>query len=181
MTTSNQTMSLQNCGSICITAQRRTIKHTLLFILTFLICAGAVGFSYVHFQPAILTHPDFDPAAISGQPEVGEEYGYSTLTVKDGYSVRICGAPAVNGQTVSFFLSNPKDNDIWLRAEILDKDNNILGATGVLKQGEYLPDIHLDKSLKAGETPIVVRIVSYEPNTWRSCGNVNLQMVLSMQ
>ena len=178
MTIANQTKTLQNRGKTCITARNRIIKRTILFVSTFVICAAAVVFSYVKFQPAIITHPDFDAAAIIGQPEVGEEYGYSTLTVRDGYRVQLCGAPAVNGQKVSFFLTNPKGNDIWLRAVVLGEDNEILASSGVLRQGEYLPELNMEQPLEKRSTPVTVKIISYVPNTWQSAGNINLQLNL---
>ena len=36
----------------------------------------------------------------------------------------------------------------------------------------------LSRPLTQRETPVTVRIVAYEPDTWRSRGNVNLNLTL---
>ena len=130
------------------------------------------------FQPAVFTHPDFDPAALTGTPEVDGRYGYSSLTVAEGYVVALCGVPANDSRTVELFFTNPPDNQVWLRAELLDQEGVLLASTGVLRQGEYLPSLVLDRPLTARETPVTLRVVAYEPDTWRSRGNVKLNMTL---
>ena len=92
--------------------------------------AGAAIWAYNYFQPVTLTHPDFDAAAVSGEPDVdSERYGYSTLQVDEGYAVALCGVPANDGQNIEFCLTNPSDNGVWLRAEVLDEEGNILSMS----------------------------------------------------
>ena len=157
---------------------KRRLKHTALYAaLAVLIVASAVA-AYFLFKPAQLGHPDFDPAAVSGEPAVDERYGYSTLQVDEEYRVMLCGVPANDGETVRFCLTNPADNGVWFRAEVLDSQGELLASTGVLRQGEHLPTIALPQPLSDRETPITVRIVAYEPDIWQSRGNVNLNLTI---
>lgn len=169
---------LQKLPSTCRTSRVRRVKLALLYLLIIALGVGAAVGAYHFFQPAVLTHPDFDPAAQQGQPQVDDRYGYSTLTVNEGYSIMLCGVPANDGETVELNLTNPSDNQVWFRGELLDGEGNLLASTGVLRQGEYLPSVTLSQPLTQRETPVTLRIVAYEPDTWQSQGNVNLNLTL---
>ena len=168
----------QKASPFCATHRRRTAKLAVLYLLIVAFGVATAVWAYHYFRPAVLTHPDFDVAAVSGAPQVDERYGYSTLQVDETYSVMLCGVPANDGQTVDFYLTNPEDNGVWLRAEVLSEDGRRIGSTGVLRQGEYLPSIALTELLTERETPVTLRIVAYEPNTWQSRGNINLNLTL---
>ncbi len=172
------TLRPQSVSEVCVTCRRRTVKLAILYLLIAAFGVAAAVWAYHYFQPAVLTHPDFDAAAVTGAPEVEERYGYSTLQVDENYSVMLCGVPANDGQNVAFYLTNPADNGVWFRAEVLSGDGEILASTGVLRQGEYLPSIALSQPLTERETAVTVRIVAYEPDTWQSRGNVNLNLTL---
>ena len=168
----------QSVSEFCTTFRRRMIRLTILYLLIAALGAAAAVWAYHYFQPAVLTHPDFDTAAVSGAPEVEERYGYSTIRVDEEYRVMLCGVPANDGQNVEFYLTNPADNGVWFRAEVLHGDGGVIGSTGVLRQGEYLPAITLTEPLTERETAVTLRIVAYDPDTWQSRGNVNLNLTL---
>ena len=177
-TTNPAALRRQSVRTSCVTRRRRSAKLAVLYLVIIACGVAAAVWSYHHFKPVVLTHPDFDPAAVAGAPEVDERYGYSTLTVEEGYRVQLCGVPANDGQTVWFNLTNPADNEVWFRAEVRDEEGKILASTGVLRQGEYLPSLTLDSPLTQRETPVTIRIVAYEPDGWQSRGNVNLNLTL---
>lgn len=171
-------LRLQNVRRSSRTRRKRTWSLIALYLLIAALGVAAAVWAYHHFQPAVLTHPDFEAAAVSGTPEVGPEYGYSELTVDENYRVKLCGVPANDGQTVDLYLTNPSDNGVWFRAEVLSSGGDVLASTGVLRPGEYLPSVTLSDPLTEQETAVTVRIVAYEPDTWRSRGNVNLNLIL---
>ena len=171
-------LQLQRVSRTCRTWRNRMFKIALLYLLIAAAAILAAVWAYRYFQPAVLTHPDFEAAALSGAPQVEERYGYALLQVGEGYGVQLCGLPANDGQTVQFFLTNPDSNEVWFRAEVLDEEGRLLASTGVLRPNEYLPSITLDEPLTEAETPVTVRIVAYEPHTWQSRGNVNLKVTL---
>ena len=171
-------LQLQKVSPVCRTRRKRMVKIGMLYLL--IVAAGVLAavWAYGHFQPAALTHPDFEKAALTGTPQVEERYGYSTLQVDETYLVRLCGVPANDGQSVDFYFTNPPESGVWFRAEVLDQDGQVLASTGVLRPGEYLPTVTLREKLTQRETPVTVRIVAYEPDTWQSRGNVNLKLTL---
>ena len=133
----------QNVKEGCGTRGRRNIRLTALHLLIVALGVAAAVWAYHAFQPVMFTHPDFDPAAVSGTPQVEEKYGYSTLTVDEEYAVRLCGAPANDGQTVDLFLTNPADNGVWFRAEVLDGDGEVLGVHRCAASGRVSALRHL--------------------------------------
>ena len=173
--------TLQKVSGTCRTWRKRTIKITILYLL--IVAAGVLAavWAYGYFQPAALTHPDFEKAALTGTPQVEERYGYSTLQVDETYLVCLCGVPANDGQSVDFYFTNPAESGVWFRAEVLDEEGQVLASTGVLRPGEYLPTVTLREKLTQRETPVTVRIVAYEPDTWQSRGNVNLNLTLYLE
>ena len=171
-------LTRQKHAGASATRGKRTAKLAVLHIALALLIAAAAVWAYHFFQPAQLTHPDFDSAAVAGEPVVDERYGYSALTVDEEYRVMLCGVPANDGQTLELYLTNPADNGVWFRAELLDQAGEVLYATGVLRQGQHLPTIALPQPLSDRETPITVRIVAYEPDIWQSRGNVNLNLTI---
>jgi hypothetical protein len=174
-------LRLQTVSRTCRTQRKRTFKIGILYLL--IVAAGVLAavWAYHHFQPAALTHPDFEEAALTGTPQVEERYGYSTLNVDETYLIRLCGVPANDGQAVDFYFTNPPESGVWFRAEVLSEGGQLLASTGVLRPGEYLPTVTLNQELTQQETPVTVRIVAYEPDTWQSRGNVNLNLTLYLK
>ncbi len=118
--------------------------------------------------------PAFDDSAVSGTPEVPDGLGYNEL-YQDGMAYRfsICGRLTFDGTDATVFLTNPSTNDAWLKLRVLDSEGNVLGETGLVKPGEYVKTVELSKALPAG-TPVILRIMGYEPDTYLSVGSVNL-------
>lgn len=168
----------QRISPICITRRRRTVRLAVLYLLIIALGTAAAVWAYHHFQPAVFTHPGFEPAAVAGQPQVEERYGYSSLQVDEGYEILLCGVPANDGRTVDFYFTNPASNTIWFRAEVLDETGEVIGSTGVLRQGEYLASLTLSRALTDAETSLTVRIVAYEPESWQSRGSVRLNLTV---
>jgi hypothetical protein len=111
------------------------------------------------------TPPPFDPAAESGTPVVPEGLGYSQLDCR-AYKVSLCGKLGADG---TVFLTNPKENAVWLKLRVLDEKGNILGETGLIRPGEYVRTVTLNREVKPG-TPVTLKIMAYEPETYHSAG-----------
>ena len=122
------------------------------------------------------TPPPFDPAAQSGIPDVPKNLGYGEL---DATAFRFSAAgvlTADNGRT-DLWLTNPVDSTVWLKARILDADDALLGESGLLRPGEYVQTVTLDR-VPAQTAPVTVKIMAYEPETYYSAGSVLLQTQL---
>ena len=123
-------------------------------------------------QPQVageFTPPPFDTAAVVGIPDVPDGLGYSELDCKV-YKVSLCGKLGADGQ---IWLTTPESNEVWLKVRILDAKGNILGETGLVRPGEYVQTVALTTIPKSG-TPITLKIMAYEPETYYSAGAASL-------
>lgn len=119
--------------------------------------------------------PAFEADAVVGAPEdVPEDSGYTKI-YRDGmtFSAYVCGGVTQkNGEAVVYFTS-PEDNEAWIKLRICDEKGNILGESGLLRPGEYVRSVTLTKSVAAG-TPLKMKIMAYEPDTYFSLGSVTI-------
>ena len=115
------------------------------------------------------TPPPFDGGAVVGSPAVPDGLGYSELDCQV-YKVSLCGKLNADGD---IWLTNPESNEVWLKVRILDAKGNILGETGLVRPGEYVQTVALTTIPKSG-TPITLKIMAYEPDTYYSAGAASL-------
>lgn len=118
------------------------------------------------------TPPPFDPAAQTGTPDVPESAGYGDLDAGDFKFYAAGNLTAKNGKT-DIWLTNPEENNIWLKVRLLDKDENILGESGLIKPGEYIQSIELDE-IPQGISSVTLKIMAYAPDTYQSAGAIAL-------
>lgn len=116
--------------------------------------------------------PPFDPLARPGLPAIPEGLGWQMLDA-NAYHVGICGVITPQGNTVDVWLTNSKENTVWLKVRILDAGNGILGESGLIKPGEYVQSVAL-RSIPEPGTPVILKIMAYEPETYHSAGAVSL-------
>lgn len=62
---------------------------------------------------------------------------------------------------------------------ILDEAGNILGESGLLRPGEYVRAVRLEKIPKQ-PTPVSLKIMAYEPETYYSAGSAVLKTTLKV-
>lgn len=150
-------------------------KRRLICILSVL-CVISLGAMIVTLLPgtekAVFTPPPFDPTAQAGEPGVPDGLGYQTLETGP-FRVAICGEIVAEGGKGQVYLTNPADNEVWLKVRILNEKGEILGESGLVRPGEYIKNISLSQIPAAG-TPIVLKIMAYEPETYHSRGAVTL-------
>lgn len=122
------------------------------------------------------TPPAFEPAAERGSPDVGDRQDYTEL-YRDGmaYRVSLCGAPTAEGQTLTVWFTSAADNQSYLKLRVLDKSGKTLGETGLLRPGEYVRCVSLDRALAAAE-PLTLKVMGYDPETFESTGAVTLNV-----
>lgn len=118
--------------------------------------------------------PAFDSSAVTGIPEVPEGLGYSA-PFQEGMAYRfaVCGNVLMDGKQALVYFTNPAENDTWTKLRVYDESGNVLGETGLIKPGEYVQYVELGKELAPG-TPIKLKIMGYEPDTYLSAGSVVL-------
>lgn len=118
--------------------------------------------------------PSFDKNVISAQQVDTTDQSYSMLKVKEGYQVGLCGQPRQKGNQLSVSLVNPRENKVWLQLFLYDEKQNLIASSGIVRQGEGLQYIPLKRALASSEK-IKMQVAGYEPYTYYSMGEMNLQ------
>lgn len=121
--------------------------------------------------------PPFDSAAVVGVPAVPDGLGWQALDA-NAFKVSVCGKIIPVGSTADVWLTNPSDNTVWLKLRVMDAEGAILGETGLIKPGEYVQSVSLTTTPSVG-TPIVFKIMAYQPDTYYSEGAVSLNTTIS--
>lgn len=129
-------------------------------------------------QRAEFTPPPVEENAVAGVPEVTDDIMmYSELPASEDFTVALCGVPTItyDGQ-MRLYFTNDETNDFMIRAVILAADRKTqLGASGLLKPGEYVEYIHIDKVPKYGEE-LVLRVQSFDEDTYYSKGAFSITL-----
>lgn len=126
---------------------------------------------------AAFVPPSFEKMAQLGEPdEISEELGYSEFDA-GAYRVALCGTPMVQDGNVVLYLTNPSENEVWLKIRIMDIDGKILGESGLLKPGEYVETVALS-TIPEEDISVEMKLMAYEPETYYSAGTVSLNTVL---
>lgn len=154
------------------------LLSTVCAVLVIALLISVLSASYreptVNFIP-----PEFEAPAVSGIPEVPDGVGYDRI-YKDGmtYCVYLSGEVVLeNGEAVVWF-TNPAENTQWLKLRIYGEGDALIGETGLLKPGEYLRSVPVTGELTSG-TPIKIRIMGYEPDTYLSAGAITVNTTIT--
>lgn len=160
----------------------RTGKNLPLF-LALALCMISVGIMVLAFsgvfpsaRRAEFTPPPFEAEALEGTPALTQEDGYSVLDAQV-YQTALCGRPEVRDGAVFLYLTNPESNSVWLKVRVLDENGEILGESGLLRPGEYVPSVRLGPVPESGAS-LQLQIMGYEPETYHSAGTVYLSVVI---
>lgn len=116
--------------------------------------------------------PDFDPAAVSGTPQPDAALQFAWLQIGDDIRAGLCGCPIYSDEGVKLYFASDPANTAWLLVKILDENGNEIGSSGLIRPGEYVSYVPLDKPL-SGTVNATLRILSYEPNTYYSLGSAS--------
>ena len=149
-------------------------KRSILPVLTVACTLALMGMTLALIlggqEAAAFTPPAPDSLAVRGIPAVPEERGYSSPHTEEvDYCFALCGNVYLDGASAVVYFTNPAENQVWLRLCVQDKNDRTLGETGLIRPGEYVRAVALDKPPAAG-TPVKLRVMGCEPETYRSAG-----------
>ena len=116
--------------------------------------------------------PPFDKNSIKGFPEVSNNLGYQEFQVGESYVVFLCGKVYKTNNKLTLYFTSIKENDVYVKLKIYKNDKEI-AETGLIKPGEYIKEVNLNKRVKKGDE-IVIKVMSYEKDTYYSMGVVTL-------
>lgn len=156
---------------------RRLLSGWRLLGLAVVLCAVSLGamiytLHRINTREAEFVPPPFETAARAGTPDVPEDLGWEELDA-ESYKFSVCGVFAPENGQADVWLTNPENNEVWLKLRVLDEDGNILGQTGLLRPGEYVQSVALDTVPEDGES-VILKVMAYEPDTYYSAGVVSL-------
>ena len=121
--------------------------------------------------------PSFDENAVFGLPEVPENLSWAELDAQV-FQVSICGMVVASDGAADIWMTNPVKNDVWLKLRVLDQNGTILGETGLITPGQYVKAVALVEVPVVG-TPVQLKIMAYEPETYHSAGSISLNTHIS--
>ena len=125
--------------------------------------------------------PPFEDHAISGEPTVPSELSYGTIAGEEiPYSLCVCATLGTEGDQLIVYFTNPSVNAAWLRLRVLDENGDVIAQSGILKPGQYITDLPLERLPSNGEK-IQLKVMGYEAETYQSIGSVVLNHVISYQ
>ena len=146
----------------------------LLCTLALVSMVLALVFGGTQKQNSSFIPPPFDSSAESGTPVVPEELGWTEI-YQDGMAFKfsVCGNVIASGGAGDVYFTNSSEQEVWLKLRVLDEDGSIIGETGLIKPGEYVKSVLIDKDVSDGSS-IKLKIMAYEPQTYYSAGAVTL-------
>lgn len=132
-------------------------------------------------ETAAFVPPSFEEGAEQGKPDVPEDMGYLEV-YKDGMSFKtlICGEVHIEDGKADIYFTNPAENSLWMKLRIFDSDGRVIAETGLIKPDEYLKTVSFE-SIPENEEKIVMKIMTYEPDTYYSGGAVSLNTVVKLK
>ena len=149
-------------------------KKKLIFLISILITLIIliVLLSISIKQKGTFVKPEFDSNVLNEIPE-NIEYKNSTLNITENYAVYINGLPTIENKELIVDFISMKENNIWIKLRILDTKGKIIAESGLVKPGEYLKSVKLNKKI-SNEEQITYMIIGYEMDTYLSAGTVKL-------
>lgn len=156
------------------------VMTAVLGIMLIVLCIVAVTH---HDKPtsektvvaAPFTAPEFDAAAVSGEPQNVDNESFQAVNLAN-FNFKLCPEPEASDEGAELWLTNLTVNSAWMRAEIYDENEKLLGSSGIVKTGSYLKTVPTDSPLAKGQN-IAVKFYFYEPDTYYSMGTFKLNLV----
>lgn len=151
------------------------MKNKSLIIALIICVISVVGFILTlnsYNKSKEFVKPEFEKNVKVGMPKLTKEDGFEEFEVSEDYIVYMTGETKLNDGKLVVYFTSKKSNDVYVKLRIL-KDDKIVGETGLLKPGEYIKEVKLDKSLKKDDK-ITIKVMGYETETYYSAGSISL-------
>ncbi len=162
----------------CKTAGRRKKKIGIITSLTLILCIF-LGCIYIRYAEGyrLFRAPEHEASAAAGTPSGENVRHYEVLPVKEGYVVGIDTSPLYRDGRLYLNIANLKDNTVWflVRAYIEDK---LIAQTGIFYPNEYVADVPCSRKLSSNDK-ILIKILTYEPDTYHSEGVTQISAVVT--
>ena len=123
--------------------------------------------------------PAFETQASPGMPSSDILNGVDKIQHEDmPFCAYVSGELNVAADNnVDIWLINPPENAVWLKLRVYEKNGTLLAETGLLKPGEYIRSVKFEHGVENGDE-ILLKLMSYQPETYFSMGEVILNTVV---
>ena len=162
---------MRKWSSVKFGENKMLVVSAVLCLLALVVMTVALVFGRPRIQ-ADFVPPPVDEHAVFGLPEVPENLSWAELDARV-FRVTVCGMVAASDGAADIWMTSPAENDVWLKLRVLDQDGSILGETGLIMPGQYVRAVVLNEVPAAG-TPVCLKIMAYEPETYYSAGSISL-------
>ena len=152
----------------------RVLSILCLLSVIVMILALCRGRPEAEFVP-----PPFEANAQKIESKGSQNTDIQTLDVQV-FRVGLCGEVSATDGQAQVWFTNPEGNEVWLKLRVLDSWGNILGQTGILRPGEYVRAVALEIVPEVG-TPIILKVMAYEPETYHGAGALTLNTVITAE
>jgi len=120
--------------------------------------------------------PKFDKLSVDQIPS-DLNYESSALEITNGYKIYIDATPKVVDNYLNINFVSFDTNNIWIKIRVLDQNSDVIAESGLVRPGEYLQKIKLDKKV-AVKSKITYVIMGYEIDTYFSEGTITLNTMV---
>ena len=162
--------------------QKLVITCFAAIFIVLLIVIGCVAGKQSEPEVSDFVPPSFEQTAVVGTPtDVDPSLNYQTFSVEDKMTVGMCGNLTLEeDNTVDIYFTSDATNPFWAKVRLLDEDGNILGESGLIRAGEYVPSVTLTNPPKKSAM-VIAKILTYEEDTYYSQGSVTAQVMLNVE
>lgn len=144
-----------------------------------LLSVAVLAVVWVRTRNTGFTPPPFEAAAVDGTPAPDTTARAYGVVDAQAYKVALCAVPEVKDGAADICFTNPAENEVWIKVQLYDADGNLLGESGLLKPGQYVEKVSLNKIPRDGAA-VMLRVVGYEPETYHSAGTFGLNTTFSV-
>ena len=157
---------------------KKKCKIILPIVLAAVVLAGAGIWQAA--RPKEVTNYDVEFEAVQEAP------GQETSESSSGSAIQIPGYKSISipagTRDVSVELMNPEENDVYFEISFyLPETDETIYTSKMIRPGQHLYEITLEKEMEAGEYPLIVRYATYsadEAMTPRNGAEVNCTLVV---
>ena len=162
--------------------QKLIITGLATIFIVLIIVIGCVASKQSEPEVSDFVAPTFEQTAVVGTPiEVDSSLNYQTFSVEDKMVIGMCGNLTLEeDNTVDIYFTSDATNPFWAKVRLLDEDGNILGESGLIRAGEYVPSVTLTNPPRKSAM-VIAKILTYEEETYYSKGSVTAQVMLNVE
>lgn len=162
----------------------KVIKISVVLLLVVSFCAGGL-FLYINQNKTDNWFEDRVQMGVNDAKSEAEIQAILNQKVKEGmFNVSINTAPVFENGSVAgnLWIENIPGNLYYTKVTItLDKTDEVVLKTKIIKNNQYIANIKLDKKLKKGTYKAVAKFEVIEPDRMKKIGETKVNIVITVK